>query len=458
MFGPVEESGLYHPSDRSGSFSLLSFPESWPEYQNRLKQDPKARRVAKQETFRVSDMSIVLARINREIDVYLSTSRFIGSRKTVNFKETSIAFVDFDSYATPLGRGRSPEQQADVLLHYCQAEGIPLPSLIIDSGRGLHAKWLFNSPVPAPALLRWKALESHLIASFPAEFGADPKARDITRVLRLVGSFNTKVDKKCRVISVSGDAESPTRYGFDWLCDEILPLSRAEISDDKAARLAREKAKQQRVSKQSQGNLIARSIRETWWLRYRDIIQLAAIRRANGTLVGWRQILLFWALNALAQSGAIEGQATFWSEVATVAKLIDPYFAPNDVRELYRRHLAHKRGETVVWNGKERSPLYAARTATLIEVLGITRDEMAAMQVLVDSAIVDERRRERDKVRYAPKKAANISKVIDRDADILQMYRDGVAQGKIADKHNLTRQAVGAIIRRRLAADDMTRK
>lgn len=457
MFGPLAESSLYHSPDSSGSFSVLLFKESWPEYKKRLEQDPKAQRTAKQYTYPVDQMAVVLALLDLELDTYLSTSRFFGRRKTVNFCSTSVAYVDFDSYATPLGRGRSPEQQADVLLHYCQAEGIPLPSLIIDSGRGLHAKWLFNSPVPAPALLRWQALERELIAAFPPAFGADPKARDITRVLRLVGSRNTKNNKVCRVTWINGDPQSPTRYGFDWLCDEILPLSRAEISDDKAARLAREKAKQQRVSKQSQGNLIARSIRETWWLRYRDIIQLAAIRRANGTLVGWRQILLFWALNALAQSGAIDGQAAFWAEVTTVAKLIDPHFSPNDVRELYRRHLAHKRGETIVWAGKERSPLYAARTATLIEVLGITRDEMAAMQVLVDSAVVAERSRERRNARYAPEKATNAEDKMGRDADVLRLYRDGVPQVDIAKKHKITPQTVRAIIRGLLSADDLMR-
>ena len=71
-------------------------------------------------------------------------------------------------------------------------EGIPPASLVVHSGRGVYLKWLLKSPLPQAALPRWNAVQPEIVSRGLADLGADPKARDASRVLRLVATCNTK--------------------------------------------------------------------------------------------------------------------------------------------------------------------------------------------------------------------------------------------------------------------------
>jgi len=58
------------------------------------------------------------------------------------------------------------------------------------SGRGLYLIWTIEI-VPKMALPLWKAIENYFYKVLK-ELGADPKALDPTRVLRVGGTLNTK--------------------------------------------------------------------------------------------------------------------------------------------------------------------------------------------------------------------------------------------------------------------------
>lgn len=61
-------------------------------------------------------------------------------------------------------------------------------------------------------------------------------ARDAARVLRLIGTINSKTGS---VVEALTSAEDP--WPFDRLADEILPLTRAQIRDLRVARALRGK-------------------------------------------------------------------------------------------------------------------------------------------------------------------------------------------------------------------------
>lgn len=75
---------------------------------------------------------------------------------------------------------------------------IPIPSFVVDSGRGLYLIWLISF-VPYKALALWKAIEEYLYKTLK-EFGADKKALDCTRILSIPGTINSKSGTKVKII------------------------------------------------------------------------------------------------------------------------------------------------------------------------------------------------------------------------------------------------------------------
>lgn len=62
--------------------------------------------------------------------------------------------------------------------------------------------------------------------------GADPGAKDAARVLRLVGTYNSKSGKLVESIFENLDEV----WGFGELADEILPLPQEQFEEQRARR------------------------------------------------------------------------------------------------------------------------------------------------------------------------------------------------------------------------------
>lgn len=454
------EAKLYHfQSKKQANFTLLTFPESEEHYQAKRLIFPSAQRKVIQTSYSVSQLTSVLQDLDPLQDCYLSMSEFYGNhRRTCNFAQTMVAFVDFDTHKTPLGQ-HEPRKQADLLLSFCDKQNIPLPSLIVFSGRGLHAKWLFERYIPDKALPRWQSLEKYLVDKFPPEFGADKAVIDPSRVLRIVGTRNTKNGEFCRVLWANGEIANPARYSFDFLCDEVFPLTREEL---RQKRLQRVQERLQRVQERLEvqeskiilpdelkhGNLIIHTIQGTWWLRYLDLMLLAEIRTKAGSLEGYRQKILFWAMNALAQSATVTRPLQFWNECNSIAQRLGG-FNYNSMGELYRRVQAYRQGETYLFNGKPVTPLYQAKTQTIIDSLEITSSEMVEMSALVDERTVNARRRERQNKSYAEtKQVANREKTDERNQKILYLHGQRKGIKTIAREMGISKNTVRQILRK----------
>lgn len=68
---------------------------------------------------------------------------------------------------------------------------VPSPSVLIQSGGGLHAYWLLDSPYVTDSPDRLDVAK-HMQAAWVGLVGGDPGAHDLTRVLRVPGSWNYK--------------------------------------------------------------------------------------------------------------------------------------------------------------------------------------------------------------------------------------------------------------------------
>ncbi|GMK49144.1 hypothetical protein PghCCS26_62740 [Paenibacillus glycanilyticus] len=80
-----------------------------------------------------------------------------------------------------------------------QTVRLPEPSVFVNSGNGIHAYWLLNSSA-------YEGVED-VLKAIATNTGADVKAAEIARVMRLPGTYNVKgsTPKRCQVIKQSDD-------------------------------------------------------------------------------------------------------------------------------------------------------------------------------------------------------------------------------------------------------------
>ena len=156
-----------------------------------------------------------------EYNVYVSQLEFLKPQRRVdNVAAFNVCFVDVDGKIANHG-DYTAEDWKNLILEHCQKNNIPIPSEIVFSGNGAHVKYFFKHRMPQSEFQRWSYLEKNLYELFK-EIGADSKATDGARVLRVEGTMNCKPDTKDRDVRVifSGDD-----YNYEKFAQEIEELS-----------------------------------------------------------------------------------------------------------------------------------------------------------------------------------------------------------------------------------------
>ena len=390
MFTPLDEANCYHDTSREGFFSLLLSPSPHSE--------------KRQASYRLSQMPVVLDRLDQSRDTWMSQAEFVApNRRVVNLARIGLLFADLDTYRQPWSQGRSPERLAQDVLFFCRDEGIPPPSILVFSGRGIQAKWLLEGTLPRKALPRWNACQRHLVDRL-AVAGADPAAKDASRVLRLVNTVNSKSGEVCRVVHVEpGPDGEPIRYNFEYLAETLLPVARWELEAAQKARQARQNLKL--VQGYQKSNLRALNGRQLAWDRLEDLRLLAQLRGGVGE--GERMLHLFWHLNFLLLSGATNS-SLMYHEAATLARELDPSwnYRSRELMTLYAKAKMYEAGEKIEFNGKQFAPLYTPKNATLISLFSITDAEQQRLGTLISKDMALERRQERDRKRDETRRRA----------------------------------------------------
>ena len=154
---------------------------------------------------------------------YISQAKFMDhlSRAIDNVASLSLSFLDIDGKLSTEHKDLTPEEWSNLILEYCREKDIPLPSIIVFSGNGLHVKWLYRKAITREYLDRWTMLQRKLWLIFK-DFGADAQAKDAARVLRLPGTKNCKPETKDRDVRVV--YSNPERYSFNDFAKKIFEL------------------------------------------------------------------------------------------------------------------------------------------------------------------------------------------------------------------------------------------
>jgi hypothetical protein len=171
-----------------------------------------------------------------DVDTYTSQNAFKhGQRRAVsNVSCLASFFVDLDTYNTE-HQGKSWIE----IYRAIESTGLPPPTLGGSSGRGLQLVWTFRTTKSPKLLDGWQFVEQHLINVF-SQFGADPKASDAARVLRLSGTINTKSGTRAllRVIGEPVTFEAMLKWanGHGAALKAKQPATAPRISKEKGTR------------------------------------------------------------------------------------------------------------------------------------------------------------------------------------------------------------------------------
>lgn len=386
LFSSQDEAQMYHDSNRSGFFSLLV----------------DVRGEKRQSSHRLAHMPAVLNLVDKTRDTWMSQAEFIRpNRRVVNLARLGLLFTDLDTYRIPALAGRTPDQLAMSVLYFCAEEGLPAPSVLIYSGRGIQAKWLLDGTIPRQALPRWNACQRYLVDRL-AHVGADPMAKDASRVLRTIQTVNSKSGKVCRVVHVTNDTDGqPVRYKFEYLAEALLPTARWTIEQQRQEQAERVKCKPKHfllVSGGKADNLRGFSGRQLAWDRLEDLRKLAELR--GGVNEGCRMQHLFWRLNFLLLSGATNSKQMY-HEASALARELDPQWnsRSRELMTLFSKAKAYESGERVSFGGRDYPPLYTPKNDTLINLFGITTDEQLQLKTIISSEMARERDRKRHEIR-----------------------------------------------------------
>ena len=352
----------------------------------------------RQKIYEVEQLSFVLKNLYYDWDNYISQGIFYRpNRRIVNLWSVGLCYVDLDTYKVKELQNIPTHTIIDLLFAYCELMNIPEPSLVIYSGNGIYLKWLFEKAVPKGALPRWNAVQKKLVELFK-DFGADPQARDASRVLRIPGTTNTKTGLKVEIVIEKPDI----RYDFEKFSRQILPLERPEKVVENAKivlppSFEKKTSGKPYKSKFRQSRKFSFTPAQLWWDRLQDIRTYVKLRWKGRVPEGYRDIVLFLSYVAL---GWIEPVNTLVYGLE-FEQLIKEYGITMPRKEIFAyMSTAKKRLLQMVKDkkeGKEYDPskhLYLYRTKTIIEMLDIQPEYQQYLKTLVSSEIQKERDKE----------------------------------------------------------------
>ena len=368
--------------------------------------------------YRVPDL---LHKFVGEDDVFVTVNQFKGYRYVRLLKKIRACYVDIDGYQDVFG-----------VLEYLHEHGIPEPNFIVNSGNGLHLYWALD-PAPAQAKSYWSAIQHRLIYML-RPLGADPVARDAARVLRVSGTKNSKSDDL-----VEGIILNQVPWSLDELGDEVLPYTRAEVRDFKAASARKRAHKAKRTRKGHR-----RTIFDFFQAFYHDLNTIADHYWFGGIPPGYRDKFLF--LSSVALSWFTLGDA-LRNEIVSTARMSTPGVRKDEVlrqmqtviRRAEAEAAAHARGESI---GRDKGR-YWLRRDTARDWIGdlITPELEPKLTALASDETLRERRKRKDARRHKQSREQYEHQAQERRQRAQQLRDSGLAWSDVGAELGISADA-----------------
>lgn len=347
------------------------------------------------------------------INDYISQNTFYKPQRRIeNIKELRAVYIDIDCYNSKYTK----DAVQYFLEHDLYGYKIPRPNYLIDSGRGLYYIVLIK-PVPSMALPLWYAVQRYLFNTLK-EFGADANALDPTRVLRIVGTMNSKSGTSVKVLD---------EYDYEYSLREIQEGYLHEISPKKTKSKGRPK---KMVSLFTEYSL--------YYARLMDISKICELR--NYDVEGHREVILFLYryYSACFTEDAEEA-------LRRALELNSMFTKPLPKNEVIR----DTKSATKAYENK----LYKYTNTKLIQILDITLYEQQYLRTIISGKEKYRRSAEEQKKKKKAKRrnenglTKREQSRIDNISVVKELYDKGYKQVQIVKELGLSKGRVSQIIK-----------
>ena len=383
----------------------------------------------------------------REVDVYDSVNEFSTAKRSEStIKKLNYLYCDIDCHKGMFNEWLTLE----VLRADYFGSKVPYPSIINNSGRGLHLFWTLENE-GAESLAKWKVLQQVILnnlASISEETNCsvDFRCIDPSRVLRTVDTFNTKSKTLCRLVEKTNltytlDDILECFYGVNL--DDLKPFNsnpNKDTGNDKKTLTGAKNALNERGEwkdlkvKRTNGIVSVFNAYSLLTCRAADLRKLLELR--GGDMEGMRdEFLTMYAWTIISKKDDLE---KLERELHGINSLFKNPLKDKEVS--YKAQYIFNKFNKEVIKGADTSQFtefdrYWYRNATIISRLGITMDEQRHMLTIISK----EEKNERDKARKkkARRNDEGVLKtrvsVIERRKLVAELINLGYTQKQIAE-------------------------
>lgn len=361
-------------------------------------------------------------------DCFVSVNTYYRrKRDTRSVRHLNAFYVDLDYYDF----GLSLDDVLNAIEFYVKTERIPMPTIILDSGRGAYAIWKIES-VPG-AYKQTKNLYNHIqqyICDLFRDFGADPKAKDIARILRVPFSINTKVNKRVEIIKMN----SENVYTMKMFKEYVDPFEEyAEPYDYNKKAVKKTKSKKSKIKYLFTVYSLNKG-------RCADLERLCELRDYNMT--GYRNRIVHMYTYFLFCIHECDKIVT-----NKVQELNDEFTEPLSDKEL--RSIVRTCKRAYDDHLKDYKKGYNYKHETIIELLEITLDEQQHMATLISPYLKNERQKATRKAQRRndeglTKRQADKAYMLER---VQQLIEAGYKQKQIAEILEVSKGRVSQIVK-----------
>lgn len=375
------------------------------------------------ETTKNNSLRNVILEKKDEKDVFITVNTHFIPSSTVNtIRQFRALYVDIDStkyFKTEL---------VYMVYDLVNSEVIPKPSMIVDSGRGIHLYWRIKN-APFGALYTWQQIEDYLYFNLK-HLGADQKATDAARILRIPTTVNSKNNSNCKIIEMDDSIE----YSMYDLREKYLGIKKK----DRVYQLQFEQTKPLSVTPKRNKNLANNVVNyfNSYTLhiaRAEDIKTLARLRNYN--LNGYRNMAIhcyaYWMGLILRDTDELTKEVIDFNnsltdplEIAHIRAILR--CVPKAIDKFLEYEVGIKNGLIPKpIKGDRNKKGYWYRNSTLIRRLDITPDEEKHMKTIIGKEEKYRRRREADRA-YSKAKRRNEDGITYKQAELNQLAEEVV--------------------------------
>jgi hypothetical protein len=384
------------------------------------------------QTRTVEELREILEGYIGNADVYSTGNSFyIPQRRVGNIRQLRALFVDLDL------PNNISKTEAVYKVYDMVAQGeIPEPTMIVDSGRGLHLYWRIEH-APKQAIYTWQELEDYLCNKLKS-LGADSQATDCARILRLPQSINSKNGAECQVLHIRDDL----RYSMYDLREKYLGYTKQQ----EALQASKKKQATSRTIKHLFNSYTLHKA------RLEDIEKLCELRKWD--MRGYRSfsthLFTYWSgvvnrdIDILAeivdefnqQFREPLKQSEVNAIVRSVPKAIDKFLE-------YEQGLRAKKVKRVSKGMKDKGG-YWYTNDTLIDRLGITLEEQRQLQTIIGKEEKYRRNNEKRRTARRNEQGETSREQLKRERleEIHALKAKGMTNKQVAEQLQLTVKAI----------------